>query len=161
MNMQNAKSCPSREWLKRAAEQEERVEDFGVGGLASRLGLLKHGNEEGVAVIGQLIEFGRRRLGLSVEALAEKSDIDIRELVLIERESTHQISPRSIFELSEVLGIPVKGLAEVAGLVEARSERIESAMYQFAARSEPTAKLTPDEEHAYSELVKVIVELSE
>ncbi len=161
MSNQEYRSCPSREWLKQAAAAEEQHESISVGGLASRFGMARSEEGSGVSVFGQVIEFGRRRLGLSVEALALKADVDIRELVLIERSDSFEPSPRTIFKLADALGVPVKGLAEIAGLVEERSEQIEVAMLQFAARSEPTAKLTKDEEFAYNELVKVIVEQSE
>lgn len=161
MNDQQYRSCPSREWLSRVAEAEEQHDSISVGGLASHFGMARTSVGTGVSVLGQLVEFGRRRLGLSVEALSEKASVDIKELVLIERSDSYEPSPRTIFQLADALGIPVKGLAEIAGLVEQRSEKIETAMVQFAARSEPTARLSKDEEFAYTELVKVIVEQSE
>lgn len=161
MNDQDYRSCPSREWLLRAAESEEQHDSLSVGGLASRFGMVKVEHENGVSVFGQVVEFGRRRLGLSVEALALKAQVDIKELVLIERSESFEPTPRTIFKLAEALDIPIKGLSQIAGLVEKRDEKIEEAMYQFAARSEPTAELTADEDFAYNELVKVIVQQSE
>ncbi len=49
---------------------------------------------------------------------------------------------------------------EVAGLASPRPE-VSSAALKFAARSEPTAKLSRDERDALEEFVKVLVETSD
>lgn len=148
-------------WLREAAEREAECSSISVGGLATRLGVYCPEESNGPAVFGQLIELGRRRLRLTVEQLAEDADVDIEELVLIERGECHAPSPRTVHKLAERFNLPTGTVAEIAGLVRRRNERLGHAAYLFAARSEPTAILTPDEEMAYEEFVKVIIESSE
>ncbi|MCA9065592.1 MAG: helix-turn-helix transcriptional regulator [Planctomycetaceae bacterium] len=149
------------EWLRAAAQNEAECQSVSVGGLAVRLGVYQPEESGGPAVFGQLVELGRRRLRLTVEQLAEAADVDIEELVLIERGECKTPSPRTVHKLAERFNLPTGTVAQIAGLVKHRNERLGHAAYLFAARSEPTAALTPDEEMAYEEFVKVIIESSE
>ncbi len=148
------------EWLRAAAQNEAECQSVSVGGLATRLGVYQPDESSGPAVFGQLVELGRRRLRLTVEQLAETADVDIEELVLIERGECSSPRPRTVHKLAECFNLPTGTVAEIAGLVKRRNERLGHAVYLFAARSEPTAVLTPDEEMAYAEFVKVIIETS-
>lgn len=158
-NMNNNRT--NLDWLKAAAQNEAECQSISVGGLAAQLGMYQSEEPNGPAVFGQLVEFGRRRLRLSVEQLAEAADVDIEELVLIERGECHSPGPRTVYKLAECFNLPTATVAEIAGLVKRRNERLGHAAYLFAARSEPMAVLTPDEEMAYEEFVKVIIEMSQ
>ena len=59
-----------------------------------------------------------------------------------------------------MLGLPAGSLTEVAGLSKPRRAVSEAAL-RFAARSEPTAKLTKYEREAFEEFVKVLAEASD
>jgi transcriptional regulator with XRE-family HTH domain len=98
-------------------------------------------------------------MGLSLEQLAEEADIDLEELVEIERANA-QPSPRALHRLALTLKLPVEPLATVAGLVKARDENLEQAVYRFAAQSEPNCELSPQEEEAYNSFVTVLLSLS-
>ncbi len=157
--MKFQKNRHNSDWLQKAALEEAQHRSISVGGLASRLGVLQP-TERGPEVFGQFVEFGRRRLRLTLEQLAERADTDLEELVQIERGLCGAPSPRTIHNLAQVFQLPTNAVAEVAGLVQSRDKRLDHAAYLFAARSEPTAMLNEQEEHAYQEFVKVIVESS-
>jgi transcriptional regulator with XRE-family HTH domain len=157
----NTNNRTNPEWIKKAAEMEAECSSISVGGLATRLGIYQPEEATGPSVFGQLVELGRRRLRLSVEQLAEEAEIDIEELVLIERGECRAPSPRTVYKLAACFNLPTGAIAEVAGLVSRRNQRLEHAAYLFAARSEPMAVLTAEEEMAYEEFVKVIIESSE
>jgi transcriptional regulator with XRE-family HTH domain len=146
-------------WLRKASDDEAAHRSVCVGGLASRLGVLQPA-EKGPEVFGQFVEFGRRRLRLTVEQLADRAAVDVEELVQIERGQCEAPSARTIHNLAQAFQLPTNALAEVAGLIQARNKRLDHAAYLFAARSEPTAMLNEAEEQAYQEFVKVIVESS-
>lgn len=150
----------SLDWLQNAARAEAEEGSFSVGGLAVRLGVLQ-AEEPRPSVFSQFVEFGRRRMRLTLEQLAEKADVDIEELVLIERGECEAPSARTVHNLAQAFHLPTGAVAEVAGLVRVRNKRLEHAAYLFAARSEPTALLSEEEDHAYQEFVKVIVESME
>lgn len=131
-----------------------------VGGLAVRCGLHQSscGDETDHArVFGQFIELARRKVGLSLEALAERAEVDLSELVAIERDGMRP-EPRTVSQLSKALDLPLRGLHELAGFVKVHGQRLNQAALRFAARSEPTAQLTPDEREALDEFVKVLAE---
>lgn len=145
---------PSRDWLIRMGDAEAGCQ-VSVGGLAADLGLLSAPSfEQGVA-FGKLIEFARRNLGDSLEALAKRADLDLPELLAIERgEGTP--SPRSVFQLAQVLKFNAGKLMELAGLADAKDVRLRHEALLFAARSEPSAKLSHEEREAFEAFVKVI-----
>lgn len=147
------------DWLRKAALAEAEQNSVSVGGLAVRPGVLQAG-ELRPGVFAQFVEFGRRRLRLTLEELAEQADVDIEELVLIERGECATPGARTVHNLAQVFHLPAAAVAEVAGLVRVRNQRLDHAAYLFAARSEPTAMLTVEQEQAWQEYVKVLVESS-
>lgn len=152
----------SAEWLLAEASFESEHGYFGVAGSsggresdASTSGL-PDPECRSIGAFAQLVEFGRRRLGWSIEDLADNASVDLEELVEIER-SDAKPSPRTLHRLAGVLQLPAERLAEVAGLVRARDEQLEDAIYRFAARSEPNSSLNPQEEDAYNSFVSVLL----
>lgn len=130
-----------------------------VAGLAIRCGLV---GASGIAeqqrprVLGQLIEYTRRQLGLSLEELSRRASVDLGELLAIERDDATP-TPRALDQLSHYLHLPLGKLQELAGLAEPRDDRLNEAALRFAARSEPTAQLSAAEREAYEEFIKVLV----
>lgn len=115
-----------------------------------------HRERNALGAFAQLIEYGRRKAGLSIEALAEKAKVDLEELVEIERANASP-SPRTLHQLASLLNLPAEPLAEVAGLVHSRDNKLEEAVYRFAARSEPNASLSEEEEEAYAAFVEALL----
>lgn len=151
----------SEHWLRKMADLEDQHTSVSVGGMAHDLGMLHKHTAPPVAVFGQLIEFARRKRHLTVESLAAQTEIDLSELVALERDPDTQARPRTVYKLAEFLKVSVGPLMELAGLAAPKDERIGNAALQFAARSETTAELTPQEDQAFEEFVKVIVKASD
>jgi len=160
MNNPMKTTGPSQAWLRQMAEGEETCRSVSVGGMASDLGLLRVAPSETQRVFGRLIEFARRRQSLSVEQLAKEADVDLSEIVEIETNDELVPQVRTVFQLATVLKLPSGRLLEVAGLAKPRPE-VSTAALTFAARSESTAQLTPEERSAFEEFVKVLVDLSD
>lgn len=152
---------PDRDWTRRMADAEDRCTGVLAGGLASDVGLLRSGDQMSPRVFGQLIEFARRSRGLTPEQLASNADIELSELVAIERDEDFVPTPRSVFNLARELRLAAGKLMELSGLAERRDQTLSQAALRFAARSEPSAKLTKAEREAFEEFVKVLVEASD
>src|SRR5438067_13336131 len=63
-----------------------------------------------------LINLRRRERQLSLEGLAEKADIDLRELWCIEQAEEMDLAPRTVYQLAEVLHLPAAKLMQLSGL---------------------------------------------
>lgn len=146
-----------RAWLKMLAERE----NYGVvsaGGCAARSVAQQpvSFHRQPVRVFGQLIEYARRELNLTLEALARRADINLAELVTIERDPQALPEPRTVHQLANVLNLPVVKLLVLAGLDEPRDESLTEAAVRFAARSEPSTSLSAAEREVLEEFVKVL-----
>ncbi|MGM0491284.1 MAG: helix-turn-helix domain-containing protein [Planctomycetota bacterium] len=148
---------PSRQWLLEMADIEDTCRSVAVGGMAADLSLVEQGESRSQKVFGRLIEFARRARGLSLEELATQADVDLDEIVAIERDEDAIPRLRTVYQLAQVLRLPVGSLTEVAGLAKPRQQVSEAAL-RFAARSKPTARLSKAEQHAFEEFVKVLTE---
>lgn len=150
---------PSRGWLLKAAGVEDACRFVSVGGLAADLGMLSSGASSIKPAFGRLIEFARRNQGLTVEKLAERADVDLAAILDLENDKAVP-EVRTVYQLAQVLSLPQGKLMELAGLATPRPE-ISRAALKFAARSEPTSRLTRDERDAFEEFVKVLAEASD
>ena len=162
----------TREW---AVAQGKREPDSGatsVGGLAHRIsGLLQASDparreraravpETGISPdprrqsLGKFIELSRRRMRLSVEELADKANVDLAELLAVEKAEDIVPEPRTVRQLARVLEIPAEPLLSLAGLLAAHSPGLTESAVRFAARSEPMDVLTKEEDEALNWFVK-------
>jgi HTH-type transcriptional regulator, competence development regulator len=82
-------------------------------------------------------------------------------LVALERNEEVQPSSRTVYQTAQALKLPANKLMELAGLTDARDEGLGRAALRFAARSEPTARLSKEEREAFEEFVRVLVESSD
>jgi transcriptional regulator with XRE-family HTH domain len=160
MTTKNKYNRPSADWLLNAAEFEDKCRSVSAGGMASDLGMIAPSSIDSHHVFGRLIEYARRMQGLSVEKLAEVAEVDLAEIVDIETQDVLVPQVRTVFQLADVLKLPKERLMEVAGLATPRPE-VRSAALKFAARSEPTSGLSPEERVAFEEFVKVLVEVTD
>ncbi|TWU00390.1 hypothetical protein Pla108_13400 [Botrimarina colliarenosi] len=147
-----------QDWIDRMGDIEDQNGPIGVGGIAVRLEKSKAPMGPSVSVFGQFVELYRRRNGLSVEQLAEQARIALEELVAIERCADSQPSPRTVYQIADYFKLPQDRLMQVAGITTRKSGGLQKAAVLFAARSEPTARLTPQEDELLNEFVKVLVE---
>ena len=152
--------APNRGWLREMAAVEDSCVSVAAGGMAADFGMVHPAAAEPQRIFGRLIEYARRAKGLSVEKLAEEAEVDLAEIVNIERQFDSVPLPRTVYQLAQLLSLPPAMLTEVAGLTRARHE-VRLAALRFAARSEPTSTLTDAERGAFEEFVKVLVEVSD
>jgi transcriptional regulator with XRE-family HTH domain len=145
-------------WLRAKAEGEDNG-IVSVGGLvcalARREGESKAQLAERVA-LAKLVELRRRQYRLSAEALAKKADVDLEDVLSIERGEGAVPGPQAVHRLAQALELPEPRLLELAGHVPTRDGRLRAATVRFAARAEPVALLLPEEREALEEFVGVL-----
>jgi transcriptional regulator with XRE-family HTH domain len=149
-------------WLERMAKTEDYAA-VTAGGVFARSPAQGQARATGSEpkVLGMLVGLARRQNGLSVPELAKKADIDLAEALAIEMNTMSEPQPRTVYGLANALNLPAAGLMELAGLVQRRGDKLASAAVRFAAKAEPTAKLSRDERDALEEFVKVLAESSD
>lgn len=151
----------NEDWVRRMADLEDQHESVSVGGMACDLGMLKVAGTKPAGVFGRFIEFARRRQKLSVEELADRAGVDLGDLVAIEQDLDATPPIMTVHQLAKYLNLPPKPLMELAGLMQTRGSSLGTAAVRFAAQSETNAELSPQEQRAFDEFVKVIVEASD
>mgnify|MGYP001370496786 CR=1 FL=1 len=153
---------PGRDWMRRAAEMEDRHESVTVGGLASELGMLRSDDDERPKVLGRLVEWRRLELGMTEQQLADRTGLNVAEVRAIEQDDEAVVSRvMVIFKIAEALQLPSDKLAVLAGIAEFRDgDEIEEATMRFAAKSS-TAKLSKEQRRVLDEYVKVLSKSSE
>lgn len=107
------------------------------------------------AALGRLVELRRREQAMTAECLADRAGVELAELLAVEAGARDPVEPRTVFMLAEVLGLPVRGLMQLAGLVEIEAELSEAAA-RFAARLRPTSRLSREEREALVRFVGVL-----
>ena len=128
MNTMNANTGPRPEWLLEMADIEDSCRSVSVGGMAADLGMLPPVPADSHRVFGRLVEFARHTKQLSVEQLAAQADIDLAEIVEIEKHDDAIPQLRTVYRLAQVLSLPASRLMEVAGLAAPRPEISDAAV---------------------------------
>lgn len=153
----------TKEWCLRMAEIEANAE-IGAGLYALDPifdGETMHGNEsseEPSIAFGRFVRLMRRDRGLTLEKLAEDTDVEVAELVEIEEDTHHKPELRTVYQLANYFKVPRGNLLQVAGLTAPRDNRLIDEAVRFAARSESVAVLTPEERAALEAFVAVLSE---
>lgn len=129
--------------LEMSALEEGHTLD--VGGLYGRVKLA--GTEASRRSLAKFVELSRRRLGQSLELLAEKAGVELGDLLSIENEGTIH-GPQTIHRLAAFLDVNPQLLLQLAGLLPAENPQLEQAALQFAARTESVKPLEPQERDA-------------
>jgi len=153
---------PSRDWLQRQAEAEEKYSSMSVGGPVSDLGMLKPPQEVEISaktVLARLVELARRSRWMSRQDLAQSAEVGLDDVASIEQCEDRELEPRTVHKLALVLKLPESPLMELAGLVHCHGERLGAAAVRFAALSR-CADLSKEEQRALREFVKTLSELS-
>ncbi len=153
-----------KEWCLRMAQHEGDAE-IGAGRLAidplfdgERLPA-DVGEKDGPNVaFGRFVNLMRRRQGMSLEQLADNADVNMGDLVEIERDPHHRPELRTAYQLANYFKISQSGLMQVAGLAAPKDARLFDEGVRFAARSESTTALTPEEGAALDAFVAVLSE---
>lgn len=151
----------SEEALKIMLEAEMECASISVGGLACDLGMYKNSSKGSKVFFSYIIKIARRAKNLTLTKLAEKADIDLKDLLLIEFGEEWSHEPRTVFQLAKALDLPFGSLQVIAGLATPRDSTITDAIIKFAAKMEPSTKLTHDEREAFEEFVSVLAKRSD
>jgi transcriptional regulator with XRE-family HTH domain len=92
-----------------------------------------------------LVQGLRRRRGLSIDQLAQKTEIDREEILAIERNPLHLPDPRALCQLAEIFEIPTQRFLQLAGLVREVPKDLDEEICRFAACSESLANIGDEE----------------
>ena len=154
----------SKEWCIRMAQLEGDAE-IGAGRLAvdpvfaGETDPVTATDEEGPNIaFGRFVSLMRRQRGISLEKLADDADVDMTDLVEVESNPYHKPELRTAYQLANYFNVPQSGLMQVAGLTAPKDTRLFDEAVRFAARSEPTAVLTPEECAALEAFIAVLSE---
>ena len=154
----------NKEWCMRMAQFEGDAE-IGAGQVAIDPVFdgdpvpVETSDEKGPSVaFGRLVNLMRRRRGMSLEQLSDDADVDVADLVEIESDPHHRPELRTAYQLANYFKVSRSGLMQVAGLAAPKDARLFDEGVRFAARSEPTAELTPEEGAALEAFVAVLSE---
>jgi transcriptional regulator with XRE-family HTH domain len=93
-----------------------------------------------------------------VEQLAQRVDIDLGEVLGIERGDSCTPEPRTVYKLATLLDLPEEKLMQLSGLTKPKDSRFAEEAVRFAARSEPVDKHYREEHDALEEFVKFLAE---
>ena len=153
-----------KEWCRRMAKIDGGAE-IGAGLLAidpvfigESVSAMSGDEDEPHIAFGRFVHLMRRKRGLSLEKLAAEADVEMAVLVEIENDPHHRPELRTTYQLANYFGVSQSGLMQVAGLTARKDARLSDEAVRFAARSEPTAELTPEESEALEKFVAVLSE---
>lgn len=154
----------SKEWyLKQARLEADVSEDVGAGIAAMHPTYTSpsSADEENLStpvIFGRLIQFLRERNCLSIDALADRADIDAESIRAIEAESEEHPEPRTVYQLSKVFHLSSVKLSVLAGLSSPRDFAAREDGVKFAARLDPTENFSALDRQALENLAAVLSE---
>lgn len=114
--------------------------------------------EEGGLAFSRFVQLARRSRGLTVEALAEKTDLELSEVLVIEENCNYKPDLRTVYQLANFFGVQRTNLLQIAGLTAPKNSNLINEAVRFAARSESVAVLTAEERAALEAFVSVLSE---
>ncbi|UWQ57292.1 helix-turn-helix domain-containing protein [Leisingera caerulea] len=156
----------SKTWCRKAGAREDGF-DVGAGFIAAdpmfthEGGGAEESSEASRLALGRFINLMRRDHGLSIEALAEKADIEIGDLLCLENNAAHLPDVRTLYQLSEVFGVSQEKLMGLSGLTHAIDDDYVEEAVRYAAKSASVEVLTEDERAILNGLISVLSESTE
>lgn len=105
-----------------------------------------------------LISHRRRALRFSMEALAEKANVELDELLRVEQDTDYVPEARTVHQLANHLKLPIPQLLVLSGNATSANAELTEAAVRFAARSRAVEKLNREQSDALNEFVKVLVD---
>jgi HTH-type transcriptional regulator, competence development regulator len=158
----------TKEWLLKNADRDKDLEVTAGFLTVDKLNAVYGRNEEGqqevkleesrLAALAKLVNLRRRLTGLSLEALANEADVDLEDLICIEKEIPVQLSVRTIHKLSVVLKLPQAGLLRLTGAIAKRDDCFTQQALRFVARAQTESKPSKQEIEVLEEYVKFLTE---
>lgn len=115
-------------------------------------------NDDSKIPLNRFVNLMRRKKGLTLEQLADKADIDLRDLLNIEEDAHYTPDVRAIYKLSQIFDVSQKKMMALSGLTKPKNkEYIEEAVL-YAARSASIEQLNADELAALEGFISVLSE---
>lgn len=149
----------SKRWYKEAAELEKSY-DISAGPEILEFSSpsdSEASRPENVQVgFSKFMHKLRISIGLSVDELAKKIDVDREQLILIENKTGYKAPPRTLSRLAKVYNLPTASFLQLAGATKATDERLQADILRFAAESDSFEKLSKEEKKLLGELIRVI-----
>lgn len=115
------------------------------------------GNETRI-IFGNLVHLLRQQARLSVEEFASEEEIDVGEILSIERDPTYIPDPRTVHQIAARFKLPEDKLMGLAGITQLRNHRTLEQGLKFAARSESPGQLSQEQLRALEEFVRLLCE---
>lgn len=144
-------------WLAQARREAGEVVGAGVLALdptpAEQSATVSEGAGDTRIAFGRFVNLWRRRLGYSVEKMADVADLEASELLRIEDDVHFVPELRTVYKLSQTFDVSHQRLLQLAGLSAANDDGFKREAVRFAARSESIEKLTPEESSALEAFV--------
>lgn len=150
----------NREWLRRQVQAEDGT-FVSVGGLVMAI---EHLTADHARVrplrqaFARLVQLKRRERALSLEEFAQRSDVDLGEVVGIETDDRYVPSGLSVHRIAAFLKLPERPLMALAGLLSVKDAQFQDASLRFAARSASIDELSNEERDALDAYVKFLCE---
>lgn len=108
---------------------------------------------DGAFAFGKLIHLLRNSRRLSLEELANKTDIDADELRQVEADPLFSPDPRTVHFLATFFELSKKKLFQLSGLTAANDSHLVDEAIRFAASAKPGVELTHDERKAFRDFI--------
>ena len=128
--------------------------------LSQKLTVVMTAKEPGVGPVRYAFQLFlqnlRRAHGLSIDKLAEKTEVDREELVSAERVPGYRPAPRTLHRLSEFYNVPHEKLAALAGVYRDIPKDVVDNAMRYAAQSESFNELTKEEREAVDRFVQAL-----
>lgn len=105
-----------------------------------------------------LVKLLRRQADMSMEELAERAAVDLREIVRIEMDGEYVPEPRTVFQLEQIFDLPQRTLVLLSGSVVTHSEEFREEVERFAAKSKGLDTLTRKQRKALHQFVRFLAQ---
>jgi len=116
------------------------------------------GSDESRLALGRFVSLARRGRGMSIDRLAELAEVDVGELLSIERDAHHLPDTRTLYQLAQIFGVSQHKLMGLSGLTRPKDLKFVDEAIRYAALSESVARLTKEEQAALDGLIAVLSE---
>lgn len=107
-------------------------------------------------VFSRVVQGLRRERGLKVDEFSEKSGIDQREIIAMERNIGYRPKPLTLYKLSQFFEISQRKLAILAGAIVDIPRPFREEASKFAAKAESFSNLSPEEKRTLDEFVRFL-----
>ncbi len=153
-----------REWMRRMAEIEDGC-CVTAGGLVATLGMLDPPVASQRApvcdprriALAKFVEFSRRKMALTVAEFAERSGVDVVDVLRIEDEGASIPPPAVVVSIAHLIGADVAKLLDLAGHTRVHDDSLDREALRFAAGAEGAEPLTDAEERILGEFARIVV----